>query len=436
MPSGSKKRKAAKKKKAHHHTHNHNNNNNSTHENDEHKSQDERDTDGVEVSSPASHVQVHPFDDGNSGSDPSPDRSPLAENESAFAKEEFALKEELKDDAKIEEENKSEGDNWEVEEVGIELVDSAKEVNANEGTPNISSLVNEKKSIEKAIDCESETTSYETKPTEVTTKDTESEAFTQIDDNLIVEPVLVVDELNSVAVPVSEEVVEVLESASVENSPVSYVAGSALNGNAEKLTDDDIEILQAGTINVENEVSLSSNENNAVPVFEFVESASVKNPAVFDATGSVLKENAEKLSDDDIEILQAATTSVESIDNNEKKDSLLSKEIVGASLEKEGLKLPDALSDIMDVATTEIKVKTFPVLEENIIGVSSDSSESAISGIVSRDLMSSETPSAVTSRGFKDSETEPLVAPAPQVVRKTSWLNCCGIFDVLSGSSR
>ncbi|PON33798.1 hypothetical protein PanWU01x14_349800 [Parasponia andersonii] len=36
----------------------------------------------------------------------------------------------------------------------------------------------------------------------------------------------------------------------------------------------------------------------------------------------------------------------------------------------------------------------------------------------------------------ESSENQPLVAPAPRVVQKSSWLSCCGIFDVITGSSR
>ncbi|XP_062096706.1 suppressor protein SRP40-like [Humulus lupulus] len=45
-------------------------------------------------------------------------------------------------------------------------------------------------------------------------------------------------------------------------------------------------------------------------------------------------------------------------------------------------------------------------------------------------------------QGIKTSETpeptenQPLVSPAPPVVQKASWLSCCGIFDVITGSSR
>ncbi|OIV97282.1 hypothetical protein TanjilG_07034 [Lupinus angustifolius] len=34
------------------------------------------------------------------------------------------------------------------------------------------------------------------------------------------------------------------------------------------------------------------------------------------------------------------------------------------------------------------------------------------------------------------SEKQPLITSAPRAVRKTSWLNCCGLFDVLTGSDR
>ncbi|KAG4958637.1 hypothetical protein JHK87_035270 [Glycine soja] len=50
--------------------------------------------------------------------------------------------------------------------------------------------------------------------------------------------------------------------------------------------------------------------------------------------------------------------------------------------------------------------------------------------------------SASLGEHVKDSDTpecsdnQPLVASVPPVVRKTSWLSCCGLFDVLSGSNR
>ncbi|XP_019437532.1 PREDICTED: uncharacterized protein LOC109343600 isoform X2 [Lupinus angustifolius] len=36
----------------------------------------------------------------------------------------------------------------------------------------------------------------------------------------------------------------------------------------------------------------------------------------------------------------------------------------------------------------------------------------------------------------ESSENQPLVASAPRVVQKASWLNCCGLFEVLTGSGR
>ncbi|KAI4343058.1 hypothetical protein MLD38_027604 [Melastoma candidum] len=33
------------------------------------------------------------------------------------------------------------------------------------------------------------------------------------------------------------------------------------------------------------------------------------------------------------------------------------------------------------------------------------------------------------------SEKQPLVAPVPRVTKRTSWMNCCGILDLFSGSS-
>ncbi|KAL9314487.1 hypothetical protein ACSQ67_019939 [Phaseolus vulgaris] len=36
----------------------------------------------------------------------------------------------------------------------------------------------------------------------------------------------------------------------------------------------------------------------------------------------------------------------------------------------------------------------------------------------------------------ESSENQPLVSSVPPVMQKTSWLSCCGLFDVLSGSNR
>ncbi|KAL1364092.1 hypothetical protein HN51_012258 [Arachis hypogaea] len=44
------------------------------------------------------------------------------------------------------------------------------------------------------------------------------------------------------------------------------------------------------------------------------------------------------------------------------------------------------------------------------------------------DVRDSETPEC--------SENQPLAASAPRMVQKTSWLNCCGLFEVLSGTER
>ncbi|KAE9602930.1 hypothetical protein Lal_00049426 [Lupinus albus] len=52
------------------------------------------------------------------------------------------------------------------------------------------------------------------------------------------------------------------------------------------------------------------------------------------------------------------------------------------------------------------------------------------------------TKSSNSAEHIKDSEThefsenQPLIASAPHMVQKTSWLSCCGLFEVLSGSNR
>lgn len=60
-------------------------------------------------------------------------------------------------------------------------------------------------------------------------------------------------------------------------------------------------------------------------------------------------------------------------------------------------------------------------------------------------LPTSVTPTAETSNGGEStrdskipdsSENQPLIASVPQVEQRTSWMRCCGLFDVLTGSSR
>ncbi|KAL5774108.1 hypothetical protein ACOSP7_011665 [Xanthoceras sorbifolium] len=40
------------------------------------------------------------------------------------------------------------------------------------------------------------------------------------------------------------------------------------------------------------------------------------------------------------------------------------------------------------------------------------------------------------SKSTQSSENQPLLAPAPRVEQRTSWLSCCGLFDVITGSGR
>ncbi|KAH7545099.1 hypothetical protein FEM48_Zijuj01G0057300 [Ziziphus jujuba var. spinosa] len=90
------------------------------------------------------------------------------------------------------------------------------------------------------------------------------------------------------------------------------------------------------------------------------------------------------------------------------------------------------------------KVENKVLLDEN-----GDASSSVLESESKRNedeiLPSSGGPVAQTSNGAESikepeipeySENQPLVAPAPRVVQKTPWWNCCGIFDVITGSSR
>lgn len=85
-----------------------------------------------------------------------------------------------------------------------------------------------------------------------------------------------------------------------------------------------------------------------------------------------------------------------------------------------------------------------PLVEENN-GTSPTVVETVTNEYVGKILPTSVTPTAETSNGGEStrdskipasSENQPLIASAPRVQQRTSWMSCCGLFDALTGSSR
>ncbi|KAJ7947233.1 transcriptional regulator ATRX-like isoform X2 [Quillaja saponaria] len=108
-------------------------------------------------------------------------------------------------------------------------------------------------------------------------------------------------------------------------------------------------------------------------------------------------------------------------------------------------------SDEAKGSSTTVSDIALKKIEDTILH-SSDENATASSGLVEskpnvtevKDLSLSGTTISQYSNGTKHgdsgirdcSENQPLVEPAPRVVQKASWLNCCGLLEVLTGSSR
>ncbi|KAK4795087.1 hypothetical protein SAY86_013081 [Trapa natans] len=101
----------------------------------------------------------------------------------------------------------------------------------------------------------------------------------------------------------------------------------------------------------------------------------------------------------------------------------------------EALQTPEAIPEVsskkidetVTVVTDEINKKSLSDEREVKLSVTQDASSARASDLIETD------------RGYEAAESsgyKPLIAPLPKVVRKTSWFSCCGIFDVITGSSR
>ncbi|KAM1347324.1 uncharacterized protein LOC126623670 [Malus sylvestris] len=77
-----------------------------------------------------------------------------------------------------------------------------------------------------------------------------------------------------------------------------------------------------------------------------------------------------------------------------------------------------ASSSVVESASKENESKALPSLGTSLAQVSNDAEP----------IKDTEVP--------EYSEKQPLVAPAPPMAQKASWLSCCGILDVITGSGR
>jgi len=375
MPSGAKKRKAAKKKKEAHPNTNTNlsisTNNPQGQGNEDLKSQDGKESDGGDVSTPASQDQdsdQSPFNEGNEEleeRDTSTTRSFVAEDKSmqggTFV-DEGEQKIVVEDDGavKIERELKSD-DNSKSKNGTFEHIKSANQSRDGDDRSSSSSSsddetrVLEQKPKEEAYNSVLKVSSHDD---QVKPVDSSPEEVVWVKEtvNSIAQSVPIVDSVNSIAesapivdsvkslVSVSEEKIHITESAPVENLVIA-------------------DLVESGSKEIEKKFSLKLNE------------------APIAVTDLALEKNEDKVFHLSDENVQAHLTVVESVSNG-------------------------------------YEDKTLP-------------SSSAPVAATSNDAASVKDPEIPES-----SENEPLVAPAPQVVQRSSWLGCCGLFDVLTGSGR
>ncbi|XP_027330793.1 uncharacterized protein LOC113846565 [Abrus precatorius] len=96
-----------------------------------------------------------------------------------------------------------------------------------------------------------------------------------------------------------------------------------------------------------------------------------------------------------------------------------------------------------DLTAKKSEDKVYPFSDQNVTTsiLEEPRPGESDSKVSSASVSDSPTPeSAIGAEHVKDSDTpelsenQPLVASAPRVVQKTSWLSCCGLFEVLPGN--
>ncbi|XP_011005827.1 PREDICTED: transcription factor mef2A isoform X1 [Populus euphratica] len=415
MPSGAKKRKAAKKKREQEA----NNNNNSSISTDNHqgnddpKSHDETETDGGEVGTSVSqdqHNHQHPFNEGNEEYEkggPSPSDSLANKNkpmEVVTGDAEGSLQVESEDSIAVNIESKS---------VSIEHVDSSKESHdEDDRSSSSSSFSNESQDFEKkskeANDEEKEIGSFSEEVKQISENE---KLVKEADSNSVLETASA--DLVDPVVPISETEKFVIEIAQVENPEVLEVVESCFEEDEDKLlpvSNETAEVSPATVVPKKNEEVVEScfekDEYKLLPVSNEI---GVVSPA------TVVPKKNEKV----VESCFA-----------EDEDKLLP--------------VPNEIAEVSPATVVPKKNedKVFPISDENV-GASANVVGSSAYGNVGKTLVSSASHSAETGNGeektkYTDArqitENKPPLACGPRVAERTSWMSCCGIFDVLTGS--
>uniref|UniRef100_A0A2P2KSN2 Uncharacterized protein n=1 Tax=Rhizophora mucronata TaxID=61149 RepID=A0A2P2KSN2_RHIMU len=385
MPSGPKKRKAAKKRKEKE-AHNNDsasiniNNPQVTVGNEDPKSQDERESEGSEVASPLSqdhrkdNNQQHHF-------------AEESENRATGEVERSSVG--LVDDGKVEKEPKS-MKNAERNGVDFKHAESVKEpLDGNERSSSSSSSSSDDESQafarkqEKAHISVSNVTSHSN---EEMTVDNVSKGVTQI--CVEGEPVKEANGNSDVdsspevnfdtpVMSMSEVVKPLIENVKVESSEFTEVAESASTENMDKM------------LHVSNEIT-------RVPL------------------GLLSKKSEDKLTLDE-DVGESSNVSATAVNGNEAKTSNIS---------------------IVHTAQTSTDAKDFRDSQLSV-GTSNGNGGKMLttSGVCAADT-NNDVQNAEESETFERTETQPLVDSATRVTQRTSWMSCCGLFEVFTGSSK
>ncbi|KAG6696057.1 hypothetical protein I3842_09G127800 [Carya illinoinensis] len=271
----------------------------------------------------------------------------------------------------------------------------------------------------------------------------------------------------NLVVSVSQETIYMTESASIQNQVVADVVESGPKENpvvefpnpAVSVSLETIHMTESAPVEnpvIADVVELGPKENPLVEspnlevsvsheTIHLTESAPVENTMVADVVELGPKENplvespnpAVSVSLETIHMTESApvvnpvVADVVELRSNESDEKLLRKS-------------SQAPVAVMDLTVNNNEDGIFPLSDDHV-QASLTVVESVSNGYEGKISPSSSVPVAATSNGaahVKDSEipeyseSQPLVAPAPQMVKRTSWLSCCGLFEVLTGTGR
>ncbi|KAJ6979371.1 hypothetical protein NC653_027506 [Populus alba x Populus x berolinensis] len=173
----------------------------------------------------------------------------------------------------------------------------------------------------------------------------------------------------------------------------------------------------------ENEKSVKEVNNNSV--LETASAIHLVNPVVpISETVKYVMESAQVENSEVLEVVESG------FEENEDRLLPLSNEVVEVS---PAIVVPKKNED-----------KVILISDENV-GASSNVAGSSVYGNLGKTLASSDSHSTETGNGadknkdtdaHESTENQLHLASAPQVAERTSWMSCCGLFDVFTGTNR